>query len=181
MPILEAAQVLDPVGRRDLSQACSAHRMVIPCARIGANDLLSLMGGLRRPRGRTIYETPVGKVIDGLIEAFCLSHLPLCAPVYEHFSDVATFKRELKEDVYRGLYSKTAIHPEQIGTIWDCYIPEKVDLEDAIKVTSLNCPPIVSSNGSMLEKACHQRWAKRIMELDRIQRAYLTIDRKYSK
>ncbi|OYW12937.1 MAG: hypothetical protein B7X02_03140, partial [Rhodospirillales bacterium 12-54-5] len=74
LPILESREALDPMGRRELAQACAAHPSLIRGARIGANDLLSLLGGLRRPPGRTIYETPVGRVIDELLEASGNTH-----------------------------------------------------------------------------------------------------------
>jgi citrate lyase beta subunit len=45
LPILESREALDPVGRRELAQACAAHPPLIPGARIGANDLFSLLGG----------------------------------------------------------------------------------------------------------------------------------------
>jgi citrate lyase beta subunit len=37
--------------------------------RIGGNDLMKLIG-IRRPRDRTIYQTPIGYVIANLVTIF---------------------------------------------------------------------------------------------------------------
>lgn len=170
VPILESREALDPAGRIDLSSVCNAHRTVIDFVRIGANDLLRLLGGLRRPKGRTIYETAVGGVIDSLLEAFSLIDLPLCAPVFDHISDEATLARELEEDVNRGLFSKTAIHPSQLAPIWNSYRPSRTEIHDALRILHPDSPAVMSSNGSMLEKACHSTWAKRILLLAELHR-----------
>ena len=96
LPIMESRDALDPFGRRDLAFACAAHRSLIAEARIGASDLFSLLGGLRRPAGKTVYETPVGSVIHGLIGAFCASGVPLCGPVFDRTNDLKTLTREVK-------------------------------------------------------------------------------------
>jgi len=168
VPILESAEALDPIGRTDLGSVCNAHRTSIDFARIGANDLLKLLGGLRRPKGKTIYETPVGRVIDSLLEVFSLIHLPLCGPVFDHFSDTETLARELEEDVSRGLFSKTVIHPSQLETIWNSYRPPIADIQDAMQLLHPDAPAVMSFNGSMLEKACHSDWAMRILLLARL-------------
>ncbi len=160
LPILETRDVLDSVGRRELAQACAAHPSVIPGARIGANDLFSLLGGLRRPTGRTVYETPVGRVIDGLLEVFSSQGIRLCAPVCDRISDPATLERELQEDILRGLFAKTAIHPCQVHAIWRSYKPDHNDLNDAARILDPDAPAVFGSNGDMLEPACHAEWAR---------------------
>lgn len=141
LPILESREALDPVGRRELAQACAAHPPLIPGARIGANDLFSLLGGLRRPRGRTIYETPVGRVIDELLQAFSAYPVRLCGPVFDRIQDLETLSREVVEDVHRGLYSKTAITPRQSQVIWESYRPSELELEEAAASSILKAPP----------------------------------------
>ena len=170
IPILETRDALDPGGRRDLALACAAHPSQIPGARIGANDLFSLLGGLRRPAGRTVYETPVGRVIDSLLEAFCAQGVRLCAPVCDRISDLATLERELQEDIHRGLFAKTAIHPSQVEAIWKSYEPSADDLDDARRILHPNAPAVFGSNGDMLEPACHIEWARRLTTRDTLFR-----------
>lgn len=166
LPILETRDALDTVGRRELAQACAAHPPVIPGARIGANDLFSLLGGLRRPLGRTIYETPVGRVIDGLLEAFSAQGVRLCAPVCDRIADMETLQREVVEDIHRGLFAKTAIHPRQVQAIWSSYLPDPVEVEEARLILQPDAPAVFGLNGDMLEPACHGEWARRLLHRD---------------
>lgn len=171
LPILESRDALDPGGRRELAQACAAHPPLIPGARIGANDLLSLLGGLRRPAGRTIYETPVGRVIDELLEAFSAHSVRLCGPVFDRIQDVETLAREVTEDIHRGLYAKTAVTPNQSHEIWRSYRPEAVELEEARCILDAEAPAVFGLHGGMLERACHTAWAHRLIERDSLHRA----------
>lgn len=168
LPILESREAIDPWGRRDLAQACAAHRSLIPCARIGANDLFSLLGGLRRPKARTIYETPVGAVIDGLIEAFSALDVRLCGPVFDRLDDLTTFESEINADIERGLFAKTSLNPRQVDQVWRCYKPKKEEIEEAERILQSDSPAVFGLNGAMLEPACHSAWASRLMERNRI-------------
>ncbi|MCX8494673.1 MAG: HpcH/HpaI aldolase/citrate lyase family protein [Akkermansiaceae bacterium] len=181
IPILETRDALDPSGRRDLALACAAHPSQIPGARIGANDLFSLLGGLRRPRNLTVYETPVGSVIDSLLEAFCAQGVRLCAPVCDRISDLATLERELQEDIHRGLFAKTAIHPSQVEAIWKSYEPSADDLDDARRILHPDAPAVFRSNGDMLEPACHSEWARRLIVRDSLYRSASQISPKSCK
>jgi citrate lyase beta subunit len=165
-PILETRAALDPVGQRELAQACAAHPPVIPGARIGANDLFSLLGGLRRPAGRTVYETPVGRVIDGLLQAFSAQGVRLCAPVCDRIGDLETLQREVEEDIHRGLFAKTAIHPQQVHAIWRAYLPAATEIAEAKLILQPDAPAVFGLNGDMLEPACHGEWARRLLQRD---------------
>lgn len=171
LPILETRDALDPVGRRELAQACAAHPPIIPGARIGANDLFSLLGGLRRPPGRTVYETPVGHVIDGILEAFSAHGVRLCAPVCDRIGDLETLRREVAEDVHRGLFAKTSIHPSQVREIWEAYRPAPGEVEEARLILRSDAPAVFGLNGDMLEPACHGEWARRLLERASLHRA----------
>lgn len=171
LPILESREALDPFGRRELAQACAAHPPLIPGARIGANDLFSLLGGLRRPPGRTIYETPVGRVIDELLEAFSGHPVRLCGPVFDRIQDLGTLKRELNEDIFRGLHAKTAITPRQAQVIWEGYRPCALELEEAHLILDPEAPAVLGLNGSMLERTCHNGWANRLVNREALHSA----------
>ncbi len=159
LPILETRDALDSEGRRELAAACADFRDLIPRVRIGANDLFALLGGLRRPRGKTIYETPLGRVIDELIEVFSGVGLPLAGSVFDRLDDLETLARECRDDVSRGLFSKTAVNPLQAEVILESYHPEPGEVEEALKVLDVDSPAVFPLNGSMLEPACHAAWA----------------------
>ncbi len=163
LPILESRESLDPGGRRELAHACAAHRGLIPCARIGVNDLFALLGGLRRPSGRTVYQTPVGRVIDGLLEVFSSYGVTICGPVFDRMDDLATLALEVAEDVDRGLFAKTAITPRQVPVIWNAYRPAPQDVEEAQRILEPEAPAVFGLHGNMLERACHAEWAKRLL------------------
>lgn len=168
VPILESREALDPMGRRDLAHTCAAYRNLIPFARVGANDLFALLGGLRRPSGRTVYETPVGRVIDGLLEVFSLYDLALCGPVFDRMNDLGTLAREVAEDIQRGLFAKTAINPRQIPIIWNGYRPDAQEIEEAQRILDSKAPAIFGLHGNMLERACHTEWAKRLLHREAV-------------
>jgi citrate lyase beta subunit len=169
-PILESREALDPSGRRELAQACAAHPPLIPMARIGANDLLSHLGGLRRPSGHTIYETPIGRVIDALLEAFCEHAVRLSGPVFDRIEDFETLEREVREDVYRGLLAKTAVTPGQVRAIWQAYRPEAHEVAEARHILDPESPAVLKMNGGMLERSCHGAWAQRLLDRELLHR-----------
>ena len=164
IPIMETREALDPAGRLDLRNACADLRQHIPRVRIGVNDLFSLLGGLRRPRGRTIYETPVGHVIDSLIEVFSGVGIPLSGPAFDRTDDLATLDREARDDVARGLFAKTALNPAQATVITATYRPEQGEIEEARRIVHPDSPAVFSLHGTMHERACHIAWARHILE-----------------
>ncbi|MES2570901.1 MAG: HpcH/HpaI aldolase/citrate lyase family protein [Verrucomicrobiota bacterium] len=163
LPILETRDALDSEGRRELAAACADFRDLIPRVRIGANDLFALLGGLRRPRGKTIYETPLGRVIDELIEVFSGVGLPLSGSVFDRLDDLETLARECRDDVTRGLFAKTALNPLQVAVISKSYYPDPSEVEEAQKILDGDSPAVFSMNGSMLEPACHSGWARNLL------------------
>jgi citrate lyase beta subunit len=163
LPILETRDTLDAEGRREMAAACADYRDLIPRVRIGANDLFALLGGLRRPRGKTIYETPLGRVVDELIEVFSGVGLPLSGSVFDRLDDLETLARECRDDVTRGLFSKTALNPLQVAVISESYHPDPSEIEEAVRILDLASPAVFALNGSMLETSCHAAWARDLL------------------
>ena len=129
--------------------------------RIGAMDLLSRLG-LRREPNTTIYDTPLGYVIDQLIIVFRPFGFPLAAPGCEYFDSHDLLKRELALDMARGLYAKTALHPEQVGLINEAYMVSAEDLAAAKEINDPQKPAVFKVGGRMCEKAVHAYWANNI-------------------
>jgi citrate lyase beta subunit len=125
--------------------------------------LLSLLG-LRRPRGKTLYQTPIGPVISGLVTIFKPNGFDLVAPVLEHFHYEATLHREVREDLDHGLVGKTAIHPDQVRWIEVHYQVSLEDLETAKRLLSASAPAVFEMHGSMCEPTTHSNWAKHILK-----------------
>lgn len=165
MPTLETREVFEESEmialRQILEQKPVRERVLM--LRIGGNDLLSLLG-MRRPRGRTLYQTLLGQVIARLVTIFKPSGFNLSAPVFEYLDDVETLQREVEEDLAHGLVGKTAVHPDQVPVIEDCYRVHAADLEMANRVLSADVPGVFRMHDSMCEPATHRNWARHVLK-----------------
>jgi len=168
MPTLETREVFQDADMQYLVRLMDAApwRDRIHSLRIGGNDLLSLLH-MRRPRGRTIYETPVGHVIARLATTFIPYGFSLSAPVFEHFDDTETLGREIEVDLNHGLVGKTAIHPTQVPFIENHYRVDQKDLETALRILNHDAPGVFKLHQSMCEPATHRPWARSILEAAR--------------
>lgn len=113
-------------------------------------------------------------MIDGLLETFCAHGISLCAPVSDRINDLETLQREVLEDIQRGLFAKTAVHPKQVHAIWEAYMPADLEMEEARSILQPDAPAVFGSNGDMLEPACHGEWAQRLLRRAEI---YYTVEK----
>jgi citrate lyase beta subunit len=164
MPTLETRDVFDTAKliqlRDHLLKREYAPRIL--ALRIGGNDLLSILG-IRRPRDRTIYRTPLGHTIAQIVTVFKPFGFQITAPVFEHLNCAHILREELGEDDAHGLCGKTAIHPDQIAMIEAGFRVVPADLEAAHRILSEE-RAVFQFNGSMCEIATHRAWAQTIVE-----------------
>jgi citrate lyase beta subunit len=139
----------------------------ITALRIGALDLLNILS-LRRNVSRSIYLSPIGHIIDQLITVFRPSGLELAAPGYEGLKPNKVLGDELTLDISRGLFAKTAIHPDQIDIIHQAYQVDATDLEMAEAIMDPSRPPIFKLGSRMCEKAVHVNWAVTVYQRARL-------------
>ena len=169
MLTLETAEVFDSQEmtalRRELMQPVYRERVL--SLRIGGNDLLNLLG-LRRPRGRTIYRTPLGTVISQLVTAFRPHGFNLTGPVFEYLDQGKVLSRETSDDLAHGLFGKTAIHPRQVPLIESAYRVKAGELQIAERILADDAPAVFRQSGAMCEPATHRRWALLIRERARL-------------
>jgi len=165
MPTLETAEVFSDGEMQQLRAAFEApgvrHRIL--ALRIGGNDLLALLG-LRRPRGMTIYRTPLGAVIARLVTTFRPYGFVLTAPVFEYLDLPELLDQEVQEDLAHGMVGKTAIHPTQIGPIERHYQVRPQDLAVARAILDDASPAVFRMDDAMCEVATHRAWAERLVE-----------------
>jgi citrate lyase beta subunit len=164
MPTLETAEVFsesEMEALRDVLQSPGV-RGRIRALRIGGNDLLALLG-LRRPRGMTIYRTPLGPVIARLVTIFRPHGFLLTAPVFEHLDLPELLDQEVTEDIAHGMIGKTAIHPTQILPIEEHFKVKPQDLAVARAILDENSPAVFKMGESMCEVATHRAWAERLV------------------
>lgn len=169
MPTLETAEVFserEMEAFREVLQAPGVRSRVL-ALRIGGNDLLALLG-LRRPRGMTIYRTPLGPVIARLVTIFRPYGFLLTAPVFEHLDLPDLLDQEVLEDIAYGMVGKTAIHPSQIAPIEEHYKVKPQDLAAAHAILDENSPAVFKMHDSMCEVATHRAWAERTVAQSRL-------------
>ena len=165
MPTLETAEVFSDSEMQMLRAVFEApgvrHRIL--ALRIGGNDLLALLG-LRRPRGMTIYRTPLGPVIARLVTTFRPYGFSLTAPVFEYLDLPELLDQEVLEDLAHGMVGKTAIHPTQIAPIEQHYKVRPQDLAVARAILDEASPAVFRMDDAMCEVATHRAWAERLVE-----------------
>lgn len=169
MPTLETVEVFDETEMKLFRQCLEQPgvREHILALRIGGNDLLALLG-IRRPRGMTIYHTPLGMVISRLVTTFVPYGFGLTAPVFEHLGHPALLAQEIEEDIAHGLIGKTAIHPSQIALIEQHYSVHHNDMEAALRIMDHASPAVFKMHDSMCEIATHRAWAHGVVEQARV-------------
>lgn len=165
MPTLETVDVFNPAAMRELAMTLvnSSLKNNIPLLRIGGNDLLNLIG-MRRPRGVSLYETPIAHVIAQLVTTFKPLGFSLSAPVYEYLDDTETLDREIRSDMAHGLVGKTAIHPTQIPMIQRHYRVSEMDYEEAQDILNTESPAVFKRHQAMCEVSTHINWARQIID-----------------
>lgn len=169
MPTLETADVFSEREMEAFREQLEAPgvRSRVLALRIGGNDLLALLG-LRRPRGMTIYRTPLGPVIARLVTIFRPYGFMLTAPVFEHLDLPELLDQEVLEDIAYGMVGKTAIHPSQITPIEQHYKVKPQDLAAAHAILDENSPAVFKMHDSMCEVATHRAWAERTVAQSRL-------------
>jgi len=153
-------------GLRDLLLQKHIRRRILSL-RIGGNDLFNLLG-MRRPRGRTIYQTPLAITIGQLVTTFRPHNFNLTAPVFEYLNSPRVLEREVRHDLTQGLFGKTAIHPRQVPVIEANYAVAARHFAMAEEILAHAAPPVFRMNGAMCEPATHRRWASLIVERARL-------------
>jgi citrate lyase beta subunit len=162
MPTIETAEFFDParlVAFRDVILGSGLDR--IAAVRLGGNDLLGTMG-LRRQRGVTSYEGPLGWFLSMAGSILISSGIPVAAPVFDIIDDLDTLQREVERDVSMGFISKTAIHPAQVPLIEQAMrvLPEEEEAAHAI--LNQEARAVFQLGGVMCEPATHAGWARRV-------------------
>ncbi len=163
MPTLETVEVFDPDAMRALRKVLmrAGLRERILALRIGGNDLLRLIG-MRRPRGVTLYDTPLGVLLGTLVLTFKPHGFALTAPVFDLLDDEHMLREEVRRDLAFGFCGKTAVHPTQIPVIEAVFKVSAMELAAAQRLVAPDCPAVFKLGGAMHEVAVHGAWAQRV-------------------
>ena len=164
MPTLESADTFleTPMLRlRDLLLRPEWQARIL-CLRIGGNDLFNHLY-MRRPRGVTLYQTPIQNVIARLVGIFKPYGFYLSAPVCEFLDQDELLAAEVQQDLLHGLTGKTAIHPNQVPLIEQHYRVAASDIALAQDILSSK-QAVFNANQTMQEITTHSRWAQEILK-----------------
>ena len=163
MPTLERRWVFDPVHLAEFGAALEGlDQDRLLALRVGGNDLLGLLG-LRRLRGRTVYEGPLFSTLSQAVCQLGGRGFPLTAPVFDIIDDVETLALESRRDVEFGFVAKTAIHPSQIPIIEAAFAADEAELGMARAILAHDARAVFRHAGAMAEAATHRRWAERVV------------------
>ncbi|GGJ80652.1 HpcH/HpaI aldolase/citrate lyase family protein [Deinococcus aquiradiocola] len=164
MPTLETREVFSArqmESLRDFLTDSGMSRRILTL-RLGGNDLMQLLG-LRRVPGQTLHEGPLAQTIQMLVGTFVPWGFSLSSPVYEVFSDPVTLRRELRQDLERGLTGKTVIHPSQVSVVTEAYRVDARHLAQARAILEPDADAVFALDGAMCEPTTHRGWAERIL------------------
>jgi citrate lyase beta subunit len=164
MLTLETKEVFSVTAMERLRDALLERNLAnrIISLRIGGNDLMNVLG-LRRQRSQTVHEGVLAFTIAQLVNVFCPYGFNLTSPVYEVFDDPITLQRESIQDLERGLFGKTIIHPAQIDVIERTYRVSQRDLEQAELILQPHAEAVFALDGTMCEVSTHRAWAERVL------------------
>lgn len=164
MPTLETAPLFREQGTLEALDA--VRQLVNPvCAvRIGANDLLGLLG-IKRQSGQTIYDTPLRSTIERIVTLFRCEGLDLSAPVCDLLEEPETLIREVRQDMAWGFYAKTCVHPDQVDLVERLYRETLIEQASLARSLDQRDDAVFRSEGQMMEKTCHGPWARRVRQL----------------
>ncbi len=180
MPTLETKAVFSSLAMdrlRDLLLDHPMHKQIL-ALRIGGNDLMALLGIRRHPQ-MTIYETLLGPVISRLVTTFRPFGFPLTAPVCDSYSSLDVLEREVEQDLVNGLYSKTAIHPNQVVKIQSLYAVSDGDLEIAQRLLLPGQKAVFGHHGVMHELETHLTWAESVVHRSKLFGTRNQMDRRH--
>lgn len=163
MPTLETRTVFDRSALEELRSMLLAQQHRVLSLRIGGNDLLGLLN-MRRSRGVSAYQTPLGSLINQLVLHFKPYGFNLSAPVYDFTDDADTLIQETRMDLQYGLFGKTAIHPSQVPIIESLYRVTSTDLEMARAILATDAPAVFKFGDAMCEPATHSNWAQQVLD-----------------
>ena len=174
MPILESHTMIDLHTRYDvlyfLKSKTDAIKEYVLNIRVGGNDLCHAFG-FRRRADQTIHDiTPIANLFADIVTIFGRDYV-VSGPVWEYYSGPqweTGLRNEIDRDLLCGFLGKTAIHPNQIPVINQCYQVSHEDYQDALSITTwdeTNASMVSGSDNKerMNEVKTHFNWAKKIL------------------
>lgn len=163
MPTLETSLIFDNGHNKELAHCFKeSFNQNILALRIGGNDLLTCLR-IRRLPNVSLYQSPLGTIVNQLMMNFVPQGFYLSSPVFEYLDKPDVFADELASDVAIGLVGKTVIHPSQIKAVVDAFAVSQAELLDANAILDAGAKAVFKQHNAMLEPATHRAWAEQVL------------------
>ena len=162
MPSIEGEELFEEKKLLKLKELLLRYKESIVLIRFGLEDMLRQLA-LRRECDESIFERAVTHFVLGRFlgifksAGFCVS-----GGVYPCYQDEKGFICDVKRDLVEGLFSKTVIHPKQVGLYHELVKVTKSDFEEAVAIL-LDDKAVYAQNNKMVEPVTMSPWAKEIV------------------
>ena len=163
MPSIEGRELFEYDKLLELRALLLAHQSQILLLRFGLEDMLRVLG-MRRKCEDNIFDIAVtSSVVGNFIATFKSAGFGISGGVYPCFKDTEAFIKDVKRDLYEGLFSKTIIHPNQIEPAHNVYRVTKEELQEALEI-SQSSEAVFAQNSKMAESSTMLPWATTIIK-----------------
>ncbi len=163
MPSIEGRELFEHDKLLKLRELLLQHKSKILLIRFGLEDMLGVLG-MRRKCEDNIFDIAVtSSIVGNFIAIFKSVGFAVSGGVYPCFKEKEGFIKDLKRDLYEGLFSKTIIHPDQIEPAHHVYKVTQEELQEALEITQ-SSEAVFAQNAKMAESSTMLPWATTIIK-----------------
>ena len=163
MPSFEGLEVFENDTLQKLFEMLLPYKERIVLVRFGLEDLYKQLLLPRECATNPFDISSISVLLGGFIAKAKLYQFGISGGVYGCFEDEKRLRVYTQRDLNEGLFSKTTIHPKQIGVIHDVYKVDAKELEYAKKIVAQH-EGVGSYNGQMIETATMQNYADLVLQ-----------------
>ncbi|MCD6259373.1 MAG: HpcH/HpaI aldolase/citrate lyase family protein [Helicobacteraceae bacterium] len=162
MPSIEGEELFDEKRLIKLKELLLPHKESIILVRFGLEDMLRQLA-LRRKCDESIFDRAVTRFVLGrFIGIFKSAGFCVSGGVYPCYKDENGFVSDVERDLLEGLFTKTVIHPKQVGLYHELVKVTRNDFEEAVEIL-LDDKAVYAQNNKMAESSTMSPWAKEIV------------------
>lgn len=163
MPSIEGKELFSYTQLQKLKEIILPHRKNIILIRFGLEDMLRQLK-MRRKEDESIFDFSVTQTVLGnFLAIFKGEGFSVSGGVYPFFNNDKGFKKDLQRDLKEGLFSKTIIHPRQIGIVDESYKVSQKEYDEALEISESDLA-VFKVNGAMAEKTTMMPYSLLILQ-----------------
>ncbi len=162
MPSIEGEELFNQNSLYKLRTFLLKNRKIILLVRFGLEDMLRQLKMKRSCEDSVFDFSATSYVLGSFISTFKSAGFAISGGVYPCFKDDDGFIKDVKHDLKEGLFSKTIIHPRQIGLINGLYKVTQEELREALEISDKN-EAVFNQNDKMAEVVTMKPYAQEII------------------